>query len=125
MDRGAHVTGSVRDAGTSWTPIRKSVRWTTTQSAVTLWAPTSGSRIWVTDYIIAVGTACKVTVFAETDTDANLIVEVDAGTNGGASMPHLRTPALVDGGGVIKLTTNGGTGSVTLYGYEETRNLNT
>jgi hypothetical protein len=117
---GAGVGGSVKDAGSAWRAVRKSRRWTSAETNYVMWTPASGARIIITDYIISVGsTAAKVTLFAETNSDADLIAEIESAANGGASMPHLRTPVRTTGGDRIMLTTDGGTGSVTVYGYEE------
>lgn len=113
------LTGTTRDAGTSWTPVRKSYRWSGSVTAQTLWATTDGARIVITDYLVSITTASKVTVFEESNTLANLCFEIDGAAQGGASMPHLRSPIRTGGGATVKITTNGGAGVVTVYGYEE------
>lgn len=113
-------SGAVMDAGSAWEPMRKSARWSGAVSAQVLWAPsTPSARVVITDYIVSATTAGKVTVFEESDTEENLCFEIDATDKGGASMPHLRTPIRTTGGARVRLTTDGGAGTVTVYGYEE------
>lgn len=119
MDPRTHLIGTARDAGPSFVPIRKSYRWTGVVTAQVLWAPTGGARILITDYLVSVTTAGKVTVFEESNTLEKLCFELDGAAQGGAAMPHLRSPIATSGGATVKITTNGGAGVVTVYGYEE------
>lgn len=109
---------TITDGGAGWIPLRKSHRWTGAETGTVLWAPPTGARIYITDYIISTLTAGVITLYEETDTDDHLIVEISAGANGGAAMPHLRTPIRLTGGGRVLLDVSAGTGSVTVYGYE-------
>ena len=113
------AAGTIRDAGAAWEPVRKSFRWTGTETAATLWSPAGSARIIITDVLVSITTASKLTVFEESNTLAKLCFEIDATDKGGASMPHLRTPIKTSGGATVKVTTNGGAGVVTVYGYEE------
>ena len=118
-DQRTHTAGSSKDAGALWVPDRKSYRWSGAVTAQTLWAPSNGSRIVITDYIVSIGTAGKCTVFAEVNDLAHLCFEIDGTDKGGASMPALRSPIRTSGGETVKITTDGGGGTVTVYGYEE------
>ena len=113
------AAGTVRDAGAAWVPVRKSYRWSGAVTAITLWAPAGSARVIITDYLISITTAGKLTVFEESNTLDKLCFEIDGTDKGGASMPHLRTPIKTGGGATVKLTTDGGAGVVTVYGYEE------
>ena len=119
MPYGANYAGSFADAGHVWNPVRKSYRWTTAVTGQVVWAPATGQRIIITDYLASFTIAGVMTVFEESNTLANLIAELDGVANGGASMPHLRTPIKTTGGGRVLITTTGGQGVFTCYGYEE------
>lgn len=112
--------GAAVDSGPAWEPQRKSLRWSGAVTGTVLWAPSvPNARVVITDLVISATTACKVTVFEEADTDEKLCVQIDAADKGGASMPSLRTPIRTSGGGRVRITTDGGAGSITVYGYEE------
>ena len=113
------VTGTARDAGPGWMPIRKSYRWSGAVTAQTVWAPAGSARIIITDYVVSITTASKCTVFEETNTLDKLCFEIDGTDKGGASMPNLRSPIKTSGGATVKITTDGGAGVVTVYGFEE------
>lgn len=118
-DPRTQLAGTARDAGTSFNPQRKTVDWSGAITATTLWAPATGARVVITDYIVSITTASKCTVFAETNNTTQRCFQIDGTDKGGAAMPHLRSPIRTTGGETVKVTTDGGAGTVTVYGYEE------
>lgn len=121
--KGAGLKGSSRDDGPAWEDdiVHKSFTWSGAVTGAHLWVPTSGRRFVVTDCIIVCGTATTITVFDDTNNAANsLLNQAQFAANGGISITNLRTPFRgSDVDNILQVTTNGGSGTITVLGYEE------
>lgn len=121
--KGAGLKGSNRDDGPAWEEDakHKSYTWSGAVTGATLWAPANGRRFIVTDYTIICGSASIVTVFDNSNSADNcLLNQASFAANGGISVTNLRTPfrgSAVDN--ILQITTGGGSGTITVLGYEE------
>jgi len=121
--KGAGHKGSAKDDGPSWEDdaSHKSYTWSGAVTAITLWDPADGRRFVITDYFIVCGTASTVTVFDDVNNaDNSLLNQAPFAANGGISVTNLRTPfrgSAADN--ILKITANGGSGTITVLGYEE------
>ena len=101
------------------TMVRKTVDFTASQTGITIWDPTGGTKFVITDYDLSFSAAGAITVFDSTDSTANRVFKYNGADNGGAvhsyTLPHIS--ATTDN--ILKYTTGAGAaGSLTIIGYE-------
>jgi len=97
--------------------------YTTQQTGVALWTPTSGKKFVVTDYTFSVEGSAIVTVFDQTDATGNRLFNSDLKVTAGTSIliDHAYTLPFVSAAtnNVLKLTTSAAiTIRGTIHGYE-------
>lgn len=101
------------------TMLKKTVDFTASQTAQTIWTPTSGKKFVVVQAIVSFSAGGTLTVFDGTDTTTNRIFQLHEAANGGmawtAAIPVLSSTS----DNVLKYTTGAGAaGSITVFGYE-------
>jgi hypothetical protein len=101
------------------TQVHISVDFTASQTGTTVYTPTAGKRLVVTDYTISFSAAGKLTIFDNTDSASTHLVVSNGAVNGGNEhtfrMPY--QPTAVNN--VWKYTTGAGAvGTICLHGYE-------
>lgn len=103
----------------SKTKFKKTIDFTASQTAQTIWDPTGGTTYHITGWVISFSAAGAFHMFDDTDTTANRIAKYFGAINGGANLSSLDIP----GGAadnILKYTTGAGcVGSITVYGFEE------
>jgi len=101
------------------TPIRKSVDFTATQTAQTIWTPATGKKFAALVWIVSFSAAGALTVFDGTDDLTGRLFKLYGAANGGMAAPFT-LPALSSAqDNALKYTTGAGAaGSLTVYGYE-------
>jgi len=99
--------------------VKKTVDFTASQTAQTIWDPTTGTKFVITDWVISASAAGTITVFDSTDTTGNRVCKLNIAANGGACKRYKKDfeSALLNN--VLKYTTGTiMTGSITVSGYE-------
>ena len=112
-------TGNVQGFIERQTVIKKTVDFTASQTAQTIWDPTGGTKFVVVQAILSFSAAGAITVFDETDNTTLRIFKINGAANGGMaisfSLPVISTTA----DNILKYTTGAGAaGSLTVFGYE-------
>lgn len=112
-------TGNVQGFVERQTLVKKTVDFTASQTAQTIWDPTGGTKFVVVQAIVSFSAAGALTVFDETDSAANRIFKLNGAANGGmawtAAIPVISSTA----DNILKYTTGAGAaGSLTVFGYE-------
>ena len=99
--------------------VTKTIDFAASETAQTIWTPTSGKKFVITDMIISCSAAGTITVFDSTDSTANRIVKGYFAANGGLSQPYSKPRTSSTADNVLKYTTGSGiAGSLTIQGYE-------
>lgn len=99
--------------------VRKTVDFTASQTAQTLWTPASGKKFVLTGFALSFTADDGVIhLFEDTDTTANRIWKFKGKDGGGASTGGLKVEALSRDKALKYTTAAGTTGHLTVYGYE-------
>jgi len=110
----ATITGVV-----SATLIKKTVDFTASQTAQTIWDPTEGTKFVICDIILAASAAGTITVFDGTDDTTNRVLKAYFAANGGLCKNYRKPMISATADNILKYTTGSGiTGSITVSGYE-------
>jgi hypothetical protein len=101
------------------TLVKKTVDFTASQTAQTIWTPASGKKFVVVQAIVSFSAAGALAVFDSADDTTNRILKLNGAANGGmawtAAIPVISATA----DNVLKYTTGAGAaGSLTVFGYE-------
>lgn len=111
--------GAFNDTVLNATFVTKTVDFTASQTAQTIWTPTAGKRFAITDYHLSFSGAGAITVFDGTDDTANRVVKYNGAANGGANHSYRKPRISSAANNVLKYTTGAGAvGSLTIEGYE-------
>ena len=100
------------------TMVKKTVDFTASQTAQTIWDPTGGTKFVITSYVISCTTAGLITIFDETDDTTNRVAKHDlsANTSGNVVYPLPCISSTADN--KLEYTTGTAVGYITVYGYE-------
>lgn len=99
--------------------VSKTVDFTASQTAQTIWEPTAGKKFVITDYHLSFSVAGAITVFDGTDDTTNRVVKYNGAANGGANHSYRKPRISSAVNNVLKYTTGAGAaGSLTVEGYE-------
>lgn len=98
--------------------VHKSDDWTGAVTAQATWTPASGKRFVMTDLFISCSSACTVTLFDGTDTEANRVLKADFAQYGGVAHAFRKPWISAAVGNVLKLTTSAAGGYISVAGYE-------
>lgn len=113
------LISTVSDPYLGKTPITKCADFTSAQTAIDLWVPTSGTRFNIVDYEIAFSAAGTLTLFDSTDTTANRVAKWFSVANGGAVKAYRFPRKSANVNQNLKYTTSSGAaGSIIVNGYE-------
>jgi hypothetical protein len=112
-------TVNVSDLIQRQTLVRKTVDFTASQTAQTIWDPTAGTKFVVVQAILSFSAPGVITVFDETDNTTLRVFKINGAANGGmawtAAIPVISATA----DNILKYTTGAGAaGSLTVFGYE-------
>ena len=101
------------------TIVKKTIDFTASQTAQTIWDPTAGKKFVITDYDLSFSAAGAITVFDETDNTTLRVFKINGAVNGGAIHAYTKPYESATADNVLKYTTGAGAiGSLTLIGYE-------
>lgn len=100
------------------TMIKKTYDWGGAVTAQDVWDPTSGTKFVITDILIGVNTATDITLFDSTDSTANRIFKGYFADNSNLVSNQKLPIVSSTADNILKITTGGGSGSLTIYGYE-------
>ena len=103
----------------SKTKKKNTIDFTASQTAQTIWDPTTSTTYHITGWVISFSAAGTFHMFDDTDTTGNRVAKYFGAANGGANLSSLDIP----GGAadnILKYTTGAGcVGSITVFGFEE------
>lgn len=101
------------------TPVRKSVDFTASQTAQTIWTPQTDKKFAALVWIVSFSAAGALTVFDGTDDLTGRLFKLHGAANGGMAVPFALPALAAAQNNVMKYTTgSGAAGSLTVYGYE-------
>lgn len=101
------------------TLVKKTVDFTASQTAQTVWDPTGGTKFAVVQAIVSFSAAGALTVFDETDDTTNRVFKLNGAANGGMAVSFKLPVLSATADNILKYTTGtGAAGSLTVYGYE-------
>ncbi len=101
------------------TAVKKSADFTSSQTNISLWTPTSGKKFVICDIVVSASAAGTITIFDNTNDTTNRIVKLSLADNGGASINYRKPIVSSAVDNVLKYTTDSSiAGSITVSGYE-------
>lgn len=107
------------DSVVAATLVTKTVDFTASQTAQTIWTPANGKKFVITDYDLSFSAAGAITVFDGTDDTTYRVFKMNGATNGGAVHAYRKPRISAAANNVLKYTTGAGAaGSLTIHGYE-------
>lgn len=116
---GVDWVGDVRGFVERQTLVKKTVDFTASQTAQTIWDPTGGTKFCVVQAIVSFSAAGALTVFDETDNAANRVFKLNGAANGGMAVSFNLPVLSATADNILKYTTGtGAAGSLTVFGYE-------
>jgi hypothetical protein len=99
--------------------VVKTVDFTASQTAQSIWTPGSGKKFVVCDVICSASAAGAITIFDATDSTTYRVAKLNLAANGGAVMNYTKPYVSAAANNVLKYTTGtGAAGSLTVSGYE-------
>lgn len=103
------------------TRVTHSATLSASQTGTTIWTPSSGKRIFITKVILAITVTGTLTMFSQSNSEANLLLDGTQAT-GNREIDFSAAPWVATAtNDILKWTTGTGTvGVVTLHGYEAT-----
>jgi hypothetical protein len=114
-----YVGNSPSDSVVAATFVTKTVDFTASQTAQTIWTPASGKKFAITDYDLSFSAAGAITVFDGTDSTTYRVFKMNGAANGGAIHAYKKPRISAAADSVLKYTTgSGAAGSLTINGYE-------
>ena len=107
------------DALVAATFVVKTVDFTASQTAQTIWTPAGGKKFVITDMVISASAAGTLTVFDATNNTTLRVNQIFLAANGGAVVNYRKPYVSATADNVLKYTTGSGVaGSITVSGYE-------
>jgi hypothetical protein len=101
------------------TEVKKTVDFTASQTAQTIWDPTAGTSFVLTSFIISFSAQGDFHMFDNTDTTANRIAKFYGEERGGGTHSWKGKVTGAADDNILKYTTGAGcAGSITVFGYE-------
>lgn len=98
--------------------ITKSYDWSSAVNNVSIWTPASDKKFVILDIILSCSTGCTVTLFDQTNNLTNRILKGYFITNGGLVCNYQKRRTSLANNNILKMTTSGTGGSITISGYE-------
>lgn len=100
------------------TGTSKDYTWSGAVTAQTVWDPTSGKRFVVTDIHASITTACTLILFDNTDAAGNYLTKGSYANTSSFDKAYSKPYVSSAQDNILKITTGGGAGTVTVWGYE-------
>jgi len=99
--------------------VTKTVDFTASQTAQTIWDPTTGTKFVITDIILSFSAAGAITIFDGTDSTTYRVAKINGAQNGGMVCNYAKPYISATVDNILKYTTGAGAaGSLTVNGYE-------